>query len=430
MSFLDLLGVFNYGLVLIYGLFLSVSISGGWENDRQRRLVFWLCPVFLLIQSPCWLFLGADVVKKLYPLIVHLPLVLILVLALKKPLGVAAVSVFTGYLCCQLPRWVDIAVSWLFRSPLLGEIAYTAAIFPLFFLLLSRFSGPAHQAMTRSRQSLLLFGGLPAGYYLFDYATTIYSSLLYSGIPALNELTPTVVILFYVLFLTAYNQETQKLAQAELELTAHTTLLNQAQREMEALRQAQTQTAIFRHDLRHHLNIIEGFLAADKPQQALRYIQKAQTKVSATAVQRFCDNETVNLLCSSFAQKAQEQDTRLQVEARLPKELPISDTELCALLSNGLENALNAAVALPPEHRWVRCFFGIRRDKLLLEIQNPYAGTVTMADGLPENTAPGHGFGCRSIRYIAQHRGGLYTFRPENGIFTLQVVLPLPTDPL
>lgn len=429
MSFLELLGIFNYGLMLIYGLFLSVSISGGWENDRQRRLVFWMCPVFLLIQTPCWLFLGADMAKKLYPLIVHLPLVLVLVLALGKPLGVAAVSVFTGYLCCQLPRWVNVTVRWLSNSPMLGEIAYTIAIFPLFFLLLSRFAGPAHQVMTRSRQSLLLFGGLPAIYYVFDYATTIYSSLLYSGIPALSELTPTVVILFYVLFLTAYNQEAQKLAQAELELTAHMSLLNQARREMESLRQAQTQTAIFRHDLRHHLNIIQEFLAADKPQQALSYIQKTQTMVAATAVQRFCDNETVNLLCSSFAQKAQEQGIEFQVEARLPKELPISDTELCALLSNGLENALNAAAALAPGNRWVRCFWGIRRDKLLLEIQNPYLGTVTMADGLPENTAPGHGFGCRSIRYIAQHRGGLYTFRPENGIFTLQVVLPLAADP-
>ena len=422
------LGIFNYGLVLVYGLFLSVGIAGGCQNRRQKRIVAAVGPVFLLVQSVCWLLFGVAVARQIYPLIVHLPLTLILILVLKKPVGEAIVCTCTAYLCCQLPRWVDIAVSWLFRSPLLGEIAYTVAIFPLFFLLLSRFAGPAHQAMTRSRQSLLLFGGLPAGYYLFDYATTIYSSLLYSGIPALNELTPTVVILFYVLFLTAYNQETQKLAQAELELTAHMSLLNQAQREMEALRQAQTQTAIFRHDLRHHLNIIEGFLSADKPQQALSYIQKAQTRVSATAVQRFCDNETVNLLCSSFAQKAKEQDTRLQVEARLPKELPISDTELCALLSNGLENALNAAGALPPENRWVRCFFGIRRDKLLLEIQNPYVGTVTMADGLPENTAPGHGFGCRSIRYIAQHRGGLYTFRPENGIFTLQVVLPLSTD--
>ena len=186
MTLLDLLGVFNYGLVLIYGLMLSVSFSGGWENPGQKRLIYLLCPLFLLIQSPCWLLLGADTVKKLYPLIVHLPLVLILVLALKKSWGVAAVSVFTGYLCCQLPRWVDIAVEALFHAPLLGELSYTVVIFPFFWLLQHFFAAPAHQAMTRSRQSLLLFGGLPAAYYVFDYATTIYSDLLYAGIPVLN----------------------------------------------------------------------------------------------------------------------------------------------------------------------------------------------------------------------------------------------------
>ena len=58
MSFLTALGAFNYGLVLIYGLFLSAAIAGGWENRRQKWLIFVLCPLFLLIQTPCWLILG------------------------------------------------------------------------------------------------------------------------------------------------------------------------------------------------------------------------------------------------------------------------------------------------------------------------------------------------------------------------------------
>ena len=90
MSFLTALGAFNYALVLIYGLFLSAAISGGWENRRQKRLIIALCPLFLLIQTPCWLILGEGITKQLYPLIVHLPLVLILILALKKPMGWSA----------------------------------------------------------------------------------------------------------------------------------------------------------------------------------------------------------------------------------------------------------------------------------------------------------------------------------------------------
>ncbi|MGN1230481.1 MAG: ATP-binding protein, partial [Anaerotignum sp.] len=108
MAFLTLLGVCNYGLVLIFGLFLSTFISGGWNTPWQKNLIFILCPIFLMLQSPCWLILGVEATKRLYPLIVHLPLVLILIFVLKKRFGIALVSVCTAYLCCQLPRWVNL----------------------------------------------------------------------------------------------------------------------------------------------------------------------------------------------------------------------------------------------------------------------------------------------------------------------------------
>lgn len=84
MGFLALLGIFNYGLILIFGLFLSTHIAGGWNNTRQKKIIFLLCPLFLLIQSLFWLICGVDIAKQVYPLIVHLPLVLILIFALKK----------------------------------------------------------------------------------------------------------------------------------------------------------------------------------------------------------------------------------------------------------------------------------------------------------------------------------------------------------
>ena len=127
MSVLTTLGVFNYGLVLLYGLFLSTFISGDWENTKQRTLVFAACPLFLMIQSVCWLALGADMARQLYPLITHLPLALILICILKKKVDVALVSICTAYLRCQLPRWVDLVVTALTRSELIGEICRKAA---------------------------------------------------------------------------------------------------------------------------------------------------------------------------------------------------------------------------------------------------------------------------------------------------------------
>ena len=426
MGILTALGAFNYGLVLVYGLFLSTAIAGGWQSPRQRRMIFALCPLFLLIQALCWVMLGEGLTKQLYPLIVHLPLVLILILALKKPVGIALVSVCTAYLCCQLPRWVNLMVAAVSHSALAGEVSYTLAIYPIFLLMRRYFVQPAYSAMTASPKSLLLFGSLPVAYYFYDYATAVYADVLSTDILALNEFLPTALIVFYVLFLSAYHKQLQTQADAELQRSMLEAELKQAEVEVEGLRTVETQVAVYQHDMRHHLTAIDGFLTAGQPQQAKEYIKKVQADVDTITPKRFCENELVNLLCSSFSQKAARMGVCFTVEARLPKELPVSDTELCSILSNGLENALHAIASLEEPLRWVELYCGTRLNKLLIEIKNPYAGEVAMRDGLPVSQREGHGYGCRSIRSIAGQNGGLCTFDAECGVFTLRVMLPLP----
>lgn len=116
---------------------------------------------------------------------------------------------------------------------------------------------------------------------------------------------------------------------------------------------------------------------------------------------------------------------QLNVAARLPKIPSISDTELCSVLSNGLENALHAASALEPPHRWVELYCGVQLNHLLIEIKNPYAGEILMCNGLPISKQAGHGYGCRSIRTIIERNQGHCTFEPEDGIFTLRMALPV-----
>lgn len=253
----------------------------------------------------------------------------------------------------------------------------------------------------------------------------MYSDALYSGIQALNEFLPTVLITFYILFLPAFYIETQKRSSAEMQRSLLEVELKQSQQEMDAMRASEMQTAVYQHDMRHHLNMIGGLLAAGQPQQAQDYIQKVQSDVESIATRRFCENETVNLLCSSFAQRAERAGVQLQVDARVPQELSVSDTELCSLLSNALENALRVAGGLePPARRVVGLYCGIRLGKLLIEVRNPYDMPPVLRDGIPVSDEAGHGYGCRSIRAIAQRRGGLCQFLAEDGTFLLRVMLP------
>ena len=273
----------------------------------------------------------------------------------------------------------------------------------------------------------LQFSAVPFLYYLYVFSAlgVDFSSLLDSGGWLVRYFPSLEVFVFYFLLLRIYRNLSEK-HEIEAEQAALTQRLASSEERIAMLNESEVQTAVYQHDMRHHLNAIDGFLAAGKPQQAEEYIRKVRSDIERITPKRYCDNELVNLLCSSFAGKAQRMGVRLEVDAKLPRELSVSDTELCAVLSNALENALRAVSDQPEaDHRWVTLYCGVRLGKLLVEIQNPCAEGLVMRDGLPVSERAGHGYGCRSIQTIAERRGGLCEFRAQGGIFSMQLVLPV-----
>ncbi|MBP3699300.1 MAG: sensor histidine kinase, partial [Oscillospiraceae bacterium] len=255
--------------------------------------------------------------------------------------------------------------------------------------------------------------------------TTVYYDIFATQVQAIYEFLPTALIVFYVLFLALYHVQSQKEVQAELQRAMLETALKQSHGEMERLKATAHQTAVYHHDMRHHLTMIDGLLSADKAEQASEYIRRIQEDISTISLRRYCENEAMNLLCSSFAEKAAAMEVKLTMEVSLPKELTLSDTELCSMVSNGLENALHAVESLDKNRRWVQVSCRIRNNNLLLEIKNPYRGTVRMQEGVPLSARENHGYGCHSIQTIAQRNRGHCLFEPKDGVFTLRVALPL-----
>ncbi|MEG1973304.1 MAG: hypothetical protein RR315_09075, partial [Oscillospiraceae bacterium] len=212
-----MLSAFNYGLVLLFGIFLSVLFSGGSKNNRNRLKILAFSLFSLCLQTACAFFFGLSITTKLYPVIVHLPLIIFLVLVLKKPVGISIISVLTAYFCCQLPRWIGVLSQQLFHTRIAYLLTYSVAIIGFFFLIWYFFVEAAYQAMTYSKQSLFLFGCLPAVYYAFDYSATVYTDILYTGIRMMSEFLPTIMALFYLWFIIAYHREVQEKTQIQLE---------------------------------------------------------------------------------------------------------------------------------------------------------------------------------------------------------------------
>ncbi len=419
------IGLIQFGFSLLFGVALSVCFAGIERTRKNNLAVVCSCIILLFVQFSCWWLFGIALASKLYPLIIHLPTILFLTIYFKRPWLISAVSVLTAYLCCQAPRWIG-SIGGAVLSSKLGEyICYIAAVFLAYYLFQRYVAGTLRQLMDKSTKYCLLLGAVPLSYYLFDYITTIYTDLLYRGVKEAVQFMPSVLSIVYFVFITLYYVEMQKQVRAHRERDMLAAQLHGAHSELVSLRQTQNIAAAYRHDMRHHFAILQGMASEGSIEKIKTYLNIAQSDIDAITPIRFCENETVNLILSTFFTKSKHTGITMKVDAKLPSSIPLSDTELCSLLSNGLENAILAAACLDSERRVVSVKATVHKANLLILIENPYAGVIVMKGGLPQSSLEGHGYGTCSIAAIADAHGGQAIFSAEDGVFTLKIMLPL-----
>ena len=195
----------------------------------------------------------------------------------------------------------------------------------------------------------------------------------------------------------------------------------------QGLRQQETQVRTLRHDLRNHLTVIRGLLEQGKTAETLGYLDQIAGSPALRGTKRFCDNETANVVLAAKEEQMQRQGGAADIAVSLPRELPVADMDLTALLGNALDNAIEAVCQAEERRITVRC----RADKglLMLRVENTMRGGVRpdLATTKPDKSA--HGFGIAGMREIAERYGGSLDAQAGSGRFELLVCLPLPKTP-
>lgn len=420
------IGPIRFASSLLFGVAVSVLFAGIERTRKNKIAVDCACVILLIVQSACWWFFGIEITSKLYPLIIHVPMILLCSLYFKRPWLTSAASVLTGYLCCQAPRWVGFLAGAAFDSRLADHIFYITAVLLAYYFLKRYVAGSVRQLLEKSNKSCALLCAVPFFYYIFGYVTTIYTDILYRGAKWAVQFMPSTVSVFYFVFVILYYAETQKQADAQRERDMLAAQLQLAKTEFTTLRQLQECTAVYRHDMRHHLTFLQGLAADGNIEGIQEYLKTTQSDIDAITPVRFCENETANLILSAFSTIAEKKGVLLSVDAQLPAMISLSDTEFCSLLSNSLENAIAAAAAcIDLRCKTVTFKAIVHKNKLLISTDNPYSGEIRMKAGLPLPPFEGHGYGTRSILSIAEERGGQAIFSAEGGVFNLKIMIPL-----
>lgn len=417
------LGMLNNTTLLLFGVFASAAILGIPFHKKNIFVLFTFCISVNLLQFAFYRRFGLSGTQWYYPIITHLPSLLLFCLYFKRKVLSGIFAITSAYLFCQLSKWLSM-LSYVITGELWVEYGIRTAITAFLGFLIIRYIVPSIAViLTKPFKTVVIFSVLPAAYYLFDYIATVYTDLLYSGSEVVFEFLPFVLCIAYMIFNVVYFREYEE----KCELEQHNQLMEmkraQSEKEIEAIKRSEYAVSLLRHDMRHFMNNIITYIEQSETEKAKSYIREIIAAADKTAMQRYCENEIINMIISSYENQINENGISLHYSIQIPAKLSVSDVDLTSILSNGLENAIHAVSALDLNKRNIRLDLRMNDNKLLLSIKNPYAHQVEMVDGIPLAKGDGHGLGTRSIKYIVEKLKGSCQFVAQDGQFTLRVVL-------
>ena len=122
---------------------------------------------------------------------------------------------------------------------------------------------------------------------------------------------------------------------------------------------------------------------------------------------------------------ARRESIPFQAQVDLPEHACVDEIDLCLVLSNLLENALEASLRTDPARRRIHLQMHMHAGRILLiQVENAFDGEIHEKDGVYKSAKrKGNGVGLQSVRRIAEKNGGACSFTHQNGVFTAKVML-------
>jgi len=180
------------------------------------------------------------------------------------------------------------------------------------------------------------------------------------------------------------------------------------------------QTRSLRHDIKHHLSLIEQLLDRQELEPAKKYLSELTGWTDKLNVKSDTGNDVLNIVINDVWR--QSEDVELQWEGALPNNR-LSDIEICILFSNILKNALESTLKCETD-RIVKVQLRQANSALVLKCENPVSELVSYKNGRPVSTKESgiHGIGLINVEEIVNKYSGTITYSSDEK-FTVDIVL-------
>lgn len=182
----------------------------------------------------------------------------------------------------------------------------------------------------------------------------------------------------------------------------------------------------WRHDYRNHIQMMK-VLAANGDMDALKaYLDELDTDLNTVDTVVKTGNPMADAILNSKISLARSWNIPTQVDAHIPVKLKMSELDLCCIIGNLFDNAMEASMALPEEKRMIRVYMDMKGTQLYISFTNFTAAKKLskVGKGFKTSKGEGHGFGLVRVDDIVSRYDGYLSRNSEDGAFTTEILIP------
>lgn len=182
----------------------------------------------------------------------------------------------------------------------------------------------------------------------------------------------------------------------------------------------------WRHDYRNHIQTMKAYAAAGDMDAIKAYLDALDTDLSTVDTVIKTGNAMADAILNSKISIAKTKGITVCADAHIPVALRISEIDLCVIIGNLFDNAIEASVKLPEEQRIIRVYMDMKGTQLYISFTNFTAEKkMEKENGRFKSTkGEGHGFGLVRIDRIVEKMNGYISRNSEDGAFTTEILLP------
>lgn len=182
----------------------------------------------------------------------------------------------------------------------------------------------------------------------------------------------------------------------------------------------------WRHDYRNHIQTMKAYAASGDLDAICRYLDLLDEDLTTVDTVIKTGNPMTDAILNSKISLARSKDIQVIADAHVPVRLKSSEIDLCCILGNLFDNAIEASIQLPREQRCIRVYMDMKNTQLYISFTNFTAGKKLPKEGsrFRSTKGEGHGFGLVRIDAIVERLEGYISRNSEDGAFTTEILLP------